>query len=462
MRFRKTTIIPVLVFLVSCIGLIVAIGDTTMSQVPLRLTIEKSVEMAIAHNEQILIANEAIEEAEGVYTEYAADAFPQLSGSIAYTRHLERMYTEVDMTMLNPILAQAGAPPLEVEKSYFNNKHEWDFRLSLSQNIFTFGKVSNALALGDISRRLARQAKKITIHDVKLQTKKSFFNVLYAKEVLHVMQANLERSQETRDIVKAKTDQGVMSRFDLLVMEAEVAAAKPPVLQAENSVLLTTQALLNIIGEPLDRPVQLESGLLFASLQEDTPDLISTGLRNRPELSMLHMQQDLYDTSYRLFRATYFPTLAASGSYAHTGGTDAHIWPDDPGEELQPSLSFGIQLYVPLFDGLRSYGQMRQMQAKKRSAQLQERMLVRGIRMEITALVSRIRLQEQVFKANQEAQRVVEEAYNLARLRFENGLGTRLEMTDAKTILRNAMLGVVTSLYNLNNARAELDRALGR
>jgi len=431
------------------------------SDVPLHLTMSKAIELALAHSEQILIADQSIEEAEGVYREYAADAFPQLSGSVSYTRNLERLYTEQDMTMLNPLFAQFGLPELEVEKVYYSNLHEWDFRLTLTQNIFTFGKVSNALKLGDISRKLARQGREVTEQDVILKTKQAFLSVLYAREVLAVANANLQRTQENYNTIKAKVDQGIMSRFDLLVMEAELAAAKPPVLEAQNMVNLTTQALLNVIGEPLDRPVDVVGKLLFTSLQADRQTLITRARQNRPELRLLEMQQDLYDTSYRLFRATYFPTLAANASASRTGGTDKRIWPEDPDDTLQPTLSFGVQLYVPLFDGLRGYGQMKQMQAKKRTAQLEYQMLLRGIELEITSLVDQVHLSEQVHSANREAYRVAEEAYKLAQLRFENGLSTRLEVTEAKTNLNRAALGVATSLYNLHIARAQLQRALG-
>jgi len=428
---------------------------------PLRLTIDKAIELALAHNEQILIADEAIAEAQGVYREYAADAFPQLSGSVTYNRNLERMYTEQDMTFLNPLFAQFQLPQLGVEKVYLSNSHEWDFRLTLTQNIFTFGKVSNALALGDISRDLAHQGKKVAVQDVIVQTKRSFLGVLFSQEVLSVTQSNLERTEALYKIIKAKTDQGVMSRFDLLIAEAELAAAKPPVLEAQNQVNLATQALLNQIGEPLDRPVTIVGDLEFSTLGDDAAQLISQAKLKRPELRLLQMQEEMYDRSYRIFRSMYLPTLAANASASRTGGTDKQIFPEEPEDELQPTLSFGVTLYVPLFDGLRSYGQMGQMKAKKRTVHLQYQQLVRGVELEVTSLVSQIQVAEQIYLANQESYRVAKRAYELAELRLDNGLGTRLEVTDAKANLNGAMLGIANSLYNLNVARANLTRALG-
>jgi len=457
--------IPALVVLLAIAlglpGALYAQQTPSPGDLPLRLTIDKAVELALAHNEQILIADEAIAEAQGVYREYAADAFPQLSGSITYNRNLERMYSEQDMTFLNPLFAQFQLPELGVEKVYLSASHEWDFRLMLTQNIFTFGKVSNALALGDISRNLAHQGKKVAVQDVIVQTKRSFLTVLFSQEVLNVAQSNLERTEALYKIIKAKTDQGVMSRFELLIAEAELAAAKPPVLEAQNQVNLATQALLNQIGEPLDRPVTIVGEMEFTTLAGDASQLISQAKLKRPELRLLQMQEEMYDRSYRIFRSMYLPTLAANASASRTGGTDKQIFPEEPDDELQPTLSFGVTLYVPLFDGLRSYGQMGQMKAKKRTVHLQYQQLVRGVELEVTSLVSQIQVAEQIYLANQESFRVAKRAYELAELRLDNGLGTRLEVTDAKANLNGAMLGIANSLYNLNVARANLARALG-
>ncbi len=456
--------IPLLLSALCVVSLALVAAEEPVSPdgAPLRLNVQKAVELAVAHNEVVLIADEQINEAEGTYTQYAADAFPQLSGTVNYTRNIERMYQWYDMTQLNPLMTAMGLPTLKPEKVYLTNSHAWDFRLMLSQNIFTFGRISNALALGDISKRLAREGREVAVQDVIVTAKKSFYTALFAKEALVVTRANLDRIVEQRDMVKSKVAQGVMSRFDLLVVESEVAAARPRVLEAENNVLLTTQALLNVIGEPLNRAVQLDGQLGFAALTESTPDLVAASLRARPELQALQLQEDLYDTSYKLFRANYFPAISANAAAARTGGTDAHIWPDDPEEELQPSLSFGVTLYVPLFDGLRNYGQMKQMLAKKRQAMLQRQQVARGIEMQVTALVSQIKLQEQIYHADLEALKVAQEAYKLTTLRFESGLSTRLEVTDARTTLNNVQLGVLGALYNLNSARADLDRALGR
>jgi outer membrane protein TolC len=300
------------------------------------------------------------------------------------------------------------------------------------------------------------------VQDVAVAAKKAFFTALFAKEALAVTKVNLELIEMQRDSVKSKVAQGVMSRFDLLVVESEVAAARPRVLEAQNNVLLSTEALLNVIGEPLNRAVELDGQLEFAQLNDTTPDLVNAALRARPEIQALVLQAEMYEETYRIYRANYLPALTANATASRTGGEDNRIWPDHPRDTLQPTLSFGVQLYVPLFDGLRNYGQMKQMQAKKREAQLQLQLLRRGIEMEVTALVSEIKLQEQVYRAHQEAANVAREAHKLTTLRFDSGLSTRLEVTDARMNLINAELGVISALYALNAARADLDRALGR
>jgi outer membrane protein len=430
--------------------------------VPLRLTIEKAVELALTHNEAVRVADEAINEAKGAYMEYAADAFPQISGVAGYTRYLERRYTEVDMTAFNPLLAQFGQPPLEVQKSYFNRQHEWDFRLMATQNIFTFGKVTNAIRLGSVYKKIAKESKQITVKDVALHTRQAFLRVLFLRESLKVAQSNLELVRETHAVVVSKTQQGVMSKFDLLVVESELAAAEPQLLRAQRDLQTATQALLNVIGEPLDRETIIVGDLAIEKQSYEATMLVKQAKLQRPALRALQLQEDLHETTYKLSRSLYLPTLSANATYAQSGGTDKQIWPDDPSEDLQPTLSFGLQLYVPIFDGLNAAGKMKQAAARQHTSRLQFLQTSRAIELEVTSLVSRIEVTRRILESNSKSVQVAEEANRLAQLRFENGLGTRLEVSDARNQLNLAKLGLAGTLYELNDARAQLRRALGQ
>lgn len=429
---------------------------------PLRLTIEKAVELALAHNEAVQIADEGIEEARGVYTEYAADAFPQISAVASYTRYLDSPYTEMDWTSFDPLMTQMGLPSMGVSKVDIYNHHNWDFRVMLDQNLFTFGKVRNAIKLGGLYKKIAEVNKQVTVKDVEVQTRQAFLTVLFLRETVKVAQSNLDLTQETYDTISAKVAQGVQSKFELLVVEAELATAKPKVLSAQRDLNLAIQALLNVIGESLDREVEIIGELPFQPLAAELPSLVGEAKTLRPELRALELQQEMYDYSYKIYRAMYFPSLTANVTYAQSAGVDDHIWPDEPEDDFMPTFSFGVQLYIPLFDGLRSYGGMRQMEAQRKSAELQHHQASRGIELEVSSLVNNILVTEKIVQANAQAVGVAQEAHRLAELRFESGLGTRLEVSDARDKLGLARLAQAKSLYDLNTARAALDRALGK
>lgn len=437
-------------------------NDQPPAAAVVKLSMEKAIELALAHNEQMRIADQAIDEAEGSYTYYAADAFPQISGNASYTRYLERPYTMVDMSFLNPILAQFNAPPLSPTKSYFYNSHEWDFRLVAEQNLFTFGKVTNAIRLGGVYTDLAKQQKQITQQDLVAQTKESYLGVLFAREAVKVAESNLQLTQETYDVTAAKAQQGVLSKFDLLLVESELAAAKPELLRAQSQYQTALQALLFTIGEPLDREVEITGELSYRTLDAAKGALLNEAKIQRAELRALQLQEEMYDYSYKISRAMYFPTLKANGTYAYSGGTDKQIYPENPDDQMLPTLSFGVSLHVPLFDGLRSYGQMKQMAAKRGTAKLQYQQTARAIDLEISRLFDETKVQEGIVDASRKSLEVAEQAYKLSAIRFDNGLGTRLEMTDARNRVTLARLGLAQSLYNLNLSHARLERAVGK
>jgi outer membrane protein TolC len=131
------------------------------------------------------------------------------------------------------------------------------------------------------------------------------------------------------------------------------------------------------------------------------------------------------------------------------------------GGDWQDDWNVGLALSWPLFQGMRRKAELDAAQAQVRQAELQAAQLEEGVRLEYDAALrelERARLQTQAAaRTVSQAQRV----YELTELRYQQGLATQLDVSDARLALQQARLNEVTAYHDYYLALARAQRALG-
>lgn len=124
-------------------------------------------------------------------------------------------------------------------------------------------------------------------------------------------------------------------------------------------------------------------------------------------------------------------------------------------------LFFGATLSIPIFTGFSSSSQVAEQRANLRNLISQEEALKLNIRLEAEqAYLSQKQAAEQV-RVTEKAVGQAQENYDLARGRYQVGVGSPLEITDAEVQLANAKANYIQALYNYKVGEAKIERAMG-
>jgi len=323
-------------------------------------------------------------------------------------------------------------------------------RLSLSQLIFDFGKT---LASTDVARKLAD----IALADVELQrqtialaVKESYTNILFAQRLARVNQQALERADLNLRSARGFFEVGTRPKSDVARAEVDVANARVDLIRARNAERLARVALNTAMGIDVDTPTQVQDNLVYEAVTFDRAQLRAESLRNRPEYRQARLRVAAAESTERQTFRSFFPDVTG-GAYYGTARPDMNeIW------------EFNIAMTWSIFDGGNRIARYREAKASLDAAQARVRATELDINRDVEqAQISVEEAQERILAA-QTAVASAQENFRLAQGRFDAGVGTILELTDAQLALTVAQNTEAQGLADFRIALYRLDRSLGR
>src|SRR5437773_6026718 len=399
-------------------------------------------------DECIAIALEAQPRIQATLADYAAARFrvnqslapllPQLSGLVSASRSES---TSVTTTL-------AGRNIDSIQSRQFGDT--FLAQVQLSQLLFDFGKT---LAATDASRKLAE----VAVEDVELQrqlialaVKEAYTNTLFSQRLIRVQEQALERGELNLRSAKGFFDVGTRPKSDVARAEVDVANARVDLIRARNAYRSAIVALNIAMAIGVDSPTKIVDNLIYQPVSMDRLQLRGEALRQRPEYRQARLRAAAAEATERQTFRNFFPDISGSGTY---GGTQP---------QLNEAWTLGLTLSWSIFDGGSRIARYQEAKANVEGA----RARVKSTELDILQNVEQAEIAvEEAQERIQAAQALVasaQENFRLAQGRFDAGVGTILELTDAQLALTQAQNTEAQALADYRIALARLDRAVGR
>lgn len=368
--------------------------------------------------------------------------------------------------------------------------------LQLSQLIYDFGRTSARIG-GAEAGTLAAQADSETMRSqVALRAITSFYAVLQAEALREVSRRNLEQQQQRRLQAESFFRIGTRPEIDVLIARTAVANAELTLVQADNSVFTTRTQLLEALGIQQDtqpQPGQDHAGagpqggadgwLLRPLLTAASPPLPQEGidpqvdslldgaLQNRPDYQAQRERVRQAEATVSALRADYLPQLSLglngqlSGSIGGltvgtVGGTSRLDVPTagQPGFAVTGSLS----LAWPILSGLSTVYGLREAHANLLAARATLDALRLSLRSQLLGALYQLRAAVRSVQAATALSTQADRQLDMARGRYQAGVGNAIELGDAAVTAASAQGQRVQAEYGLYSARATLLWHLGQ
>jgi outer membrane protein TolC len=291
-----------------------------------------------------------------------------------------------------------------------------------------------------------------SLQAVVVNVKVAYFGLLEARHLVRVNEETVRQFGQHLEQTQGFYQAGTRTRFDITKAEVDLTNARLELIRARNAEDVARITLANAIGVP-DQPIgELEELLNFKKVEISEDQAIEDALKNRPELLSLSAQRRAAEASVRSAKRNHFPVLSGVADYTYRGQDFPLVW----------NWDVGLNLTFPIFSGYLTQSQIAEARANLLVVGANEEAFRQNVILEIHQAFSNLREAEERVQTSDVVVRQAEENFNLADGRFQAGVGTSVERTDAQVLLTNAKTSQIQALYDYRVAEARLLKAMGR
>jgi outer membrane protein len=325
-----------------------------------------------------------------------------------------------------------------------------------TQLITDFGRTHNLIASSRLQEKAQNANALATEEDIVLATDQAFYNALQAQSLLNVAEQNVSTRQTTQTQVNQMTQNKLKSTLDLSFANVDLSQAKLLLLDAHNNADSTMAALDSILG--LDTQVTYNLVDDTAPLQPPPPNpdqLIQVGLQQRPDLQAMNYDQQAAVKFIHAQRDQMLPTISTTGTVGSV--------PIRPAQYYNENWwgGIGVNLNIPIFNGFLYSSQTKEASIRAQAASEQSRDLrdriVRDIR--ISWLAANTAYQR--LSVTQDLLDQANLAFRLANTRYQMGLSSIVELSQAQYQETDAAIGNTNAQYQYRLALATLNYQTG-
>lgn len=413
------------------------------------LDLYRAIDLALENNETYLIARQEKDKANSRVIEAASGALPQITGGLTYLRNW-KVPTGV---------FQFGGEVVTVK---FGTDNSYTADLTLTQPLYSGGRTIAAFKLARLYKQVADETVRSAAQDLKVQVYGSFYGAILAREVSRVSAHSLDLARDNLEVVRKMQGQGVASEYDLLRARVEVANLRPAVTRSKTDYEVATSALKNLLG--INNEDSLNLNAEFDSLQFmlqplDIPGSEEELIQDRPEIKIGQYTAEGRKKAISLSTAGYKPSLSFRTTLQYQTQFDEGNVFD---KKWDRGLSSSLELKVPIFDSWRTPSQVRQARIEYSQSRLQEEAIKKAMILDLEQSYGKYLEARENLSSQGNAVELAQRGFDIANVRFENGVGTQLEVSDARLQLQLAEINRATAFYDLAVSYAKLMRALGR
>lgn len=323
--------------------------------------------------------------------------------------------------------------------------------------LYTGGRLEAQRKAAEYNLNSADLILENTRQQVKWQTAQAYYQVLQYNDLMNVRQEEMTNLAEHLETVQIQYEVGTVAMSDVLATNVQLANSQQAYNSAQASYENSVATLNDLIGLPVDTNLVIDDDLKYLPYDNDEEFCLEYALSHRPDGIAANYAVKSSEESVSQVRAGKRPNISAvvSGSIVGEGAFKADH------SNGQERWSAGVQLNWDIFDNNVTSAQIKQAKAQQRKAESQAKQQIETIRLEVHNAYTNLRIAEQNIKVTANAINQAHEQYLIAKVRYEEGVDTNLNVMDAQEKLTQARTNYYAALYSYNTSRAQLEKAMG-
>ncbi|MHC1698083.1 MAG: TolC family protein [Geobacteraceae bacterium] len=325
--------------------------------------------------------------------------------------------------------------------------------LYLKQTIYDFGRTAGAVEAARGNSAAAVESLAVTRQDLAFRVRAAYYLVLAAGKQVVAVRDTVQAREEVYQQAREFFSEGIRAKVDMAKAEADLHAARTSLIRAENNLEIAKIELANAMGvASLGERMPVEPDISAIAVSERS-EAQREALINRAELKRLTALKGAAEGNLKLARSGHLPILSGTAS---VGYADRDF---PPGGNV---WAVGLNLTVPIFSGFSTVEQKKEALASLRAVEARANDQKLQIIREVDSAWLGVREASARIDSTGKEEVAARESRALSMGRYQEGVGTIIEVTDAQSQALDAETAHIQAVYDYHTALARLARAQGK
>jgi outer membrane protein len=468
------------------IGIALPLGANAQTATPTAFTLDDCIKFALENT--IDVKNARVDEqiAQAKVREITGIGLPQIDGSVAiqHNQKLPRFFAQYAVAQGfggedengNPNIDYPGVEPTDVvaSQNFFQLPSNGNAGLTINQLLFNTTYLVGLKAAGTY-RELAEKSSEQTQIQVIENVTKAYYAVLVNNERIALFDNNIARVDSLLRTTTALNQNGFAEAIDVDRTQVTLNNLKSERLKFLNLQNLSLGLLKFQMNYPMDKDLNVAGSLSDLKVNENLFNEYQEGwdYKNRIEYKILDTQRRLQELDIKNQQSHSHPSLVAFANLGYsTQSTDISgvfktntnindngiIGPD----KWYSYSTFGVSLRVPIFSGLQRTYQAQQSKLTLLKIENNFTSLRQGIDLSIQQNTIVYKNALETFRSQRENMELADRVARVTKIKYEQGVGSNIEVTDAEASLRESQVNYYNALFDAILAKIDLDKAYAK
>ena len=463
---------------------------------PRPLSLEEALDLAEARSERIAIARAGVQRAEGEEVRARSELYPQLSASASYDRALASEFSGLfddpgGAPPCDPFVAPAGAGleerVRELERAVdcgatgpslgtgfgnfdelpFGRRNTYRVNLQFSQNLYSGGRIAAGRAIAAAATASAELDLAAARAELLLDVVRAYYDAALAGRMVEIAEASYEQADAILAQTRLGFETGTQPEFELLRAQVTRDNLLPQTIRRRSERDIARLRLKQLLDLPADETIALSTAfdgetlppparfaaaaVMEVAAGSQGPSASGPGAAARSVIRQAESAVRQSEAALDIAQAQRRPSLSVTSTYGEVAYSTVPSLGD-----FRRNWTVGAVAQVPLLTG----GRIRadQMVARANIAEAQARLQqIRELALvDSETAVEELRAAQAAWEASAGTVGQARRAYEIAELRYREGVSTQLELNDARLLLVQAQASRAQSARDLQVARARL------
>jgi outer membrane protein len=450
--------------------LLLVIMSGYFSEAQQSFTLEEAVAYGLENQNSQKISDVDIANADQDINEFRSIGLPKISGGIEYNYYYYIPKQPVE-DFISPavygILQAEGLPtttqtPPETFEFSFVQPQQLNLGLNASMQVFD-GSYIYGLKAAKLYRELVKKQKDASEDEIKANITKAYLSILIAKENEKTLSDNILTIQKSLTEVSAMYEAGFMESLDVDRLQLSFDNLTTQLENVNGLIELSYNLLKFQMSYPMDDEIQLAETIeelirkFDANSNADLEIVISPD--KRAEFQLLNTTQDLNSLDLKRQKAGYYPSVSAFASFQETLQRSDLLDSNQTG--FLPTGLLGFNINVPIYDGGEKSAKIQKVKLNIEKTNLQKSEFTRAMTLQVRNSHIALKNAKRNLQNRKKALDMTQSIYDRTKIKFNEGVGSSVEVTQAEGTLYQAQAEYISALYDVLTSKVDLDIALG-